>query len=120
MLEIQNKRVHFIIVYFKIVYLQVNSIFNCHNPKAHEFYYKIIILFPDLFISSLSLSDFRYHRYKHNFQDSLNLLGNCGLNTESTSCYLLLLLLLLLSLLLSLLFFTKKLVFRSHIYNIKL
>lgn len=56
--------------------IQVNSTFNCHNPKAHKFYYKIIILFPDLFIASLSLSDFRYHRYKHNFQDSLNLLGN--------------------------------------------
>ena len=31
----------------------------------------------------------RYHKFKHNFQDSLNQPCNCGLNTESTSHYLL-------------------------------
>ena len=31
----------------------------------------------------------RYHKFKHNFQDSLNPLCNCDLKTESTSHYLL-------------------------------
>ena len=31
----------------------------------------------------------RYHKFKHNFQDSLNPLCNCGLITETTSHYLL-------------------------------
>ena len=56
-----------------------NSIFNCHNPKALKFIKRL----------HLGLSHLRYNKFKHNFQDSLNPLCNCGLNTESTSHYLL-------------------------------
>ena len=56
-----------------------NSIFNCHNPKALKFITQL----------GLGLSHLRYHKFKHNFQDSLNPLCNCGLITETTSHYLL-------------------------------
>ena len=56
-----------------------NSIFNCHNPKALKFITRL----------RLGLSHLRYHKFKHNFQDSLNPLCNCGLITETTSHYLL-------------------------------
>ena len=63
----------------KFLRLSPNSIFNCHNPKVLEFITRL----------RLGLSHLRYHKFKHNFQDSLNSLCNCGLNTESTSHYLL-------------------------------
>ena len=56
-----------------------NSIFNCHNPKAVKFITQL----------RLGLSHLRYHKFKHNFQDSVNPLCNCGLITETTSHYLL-------------------------------
>ena len=56
-----------------------NSRFNCYNPKALKFSTRL----------RLGLSHLRYHKFKHNFQDSLNPLCNCGLNAESTSHYLL-------------------------------
>ena len=56
-----------------------NSIFNCHNLKALKFVTRL----------RLGLSHLGYHKFKHNFQDSLNAFCNCGLNTESTSHYLL-------------------------------
>ena len=56
-----------------------NSIFNCHNPKALKFITRL----------RLGLSHLRYHILKHNFQDSLNPLCNCGLIIETTSHYLL-------------------------------
>ena len=56
-----------------------NSIFNCHNPKALKFNIRL----------RLGLSHLRYHKFKHNFQDSLNPLCNCSLITETTSHYLL-------------------------------
>ena len=56
-----------------------NSIFNCQNPKALKFITRL----------RLGLSHLRYHKFKHNFQDSLNPLCNCGLITETTSHYLL-------------------------------
>ena len=56
-----------------------NSIFNCHNPKALKFITQL----------HLGLSHLRYHKFKHNFQDSLNPLCNCGLITETISHYLL-------------------------------
>ena len=56
-----------------------NSIFNCHNLKALKFITRL----------RLGLSHLRYHKFKHNFQDSLNDFCNCVLNTESTSHYLL-------------------------------
>ena len=56
-----------------------NSIFTCHNPKALKFLTRL----------RLGLSHLRYHKFKHNFQDSLNPLCNCGLLAETTSHYLL-------------------------------
>ena len=52
-----------------------NSIFNCDNPKALKFITRL----------RLGLSHLRYHKFKHNFQDSLNPLCNCGLLAETTS-----------------------------------
>ena len=60
-------------------YTSFYSIFNCHNPKTLKF---ITQLRP-------ALSHLRYHKFKHNFQDSLSPLCNFGLNAESTSHYLL-------------------------------
>ena len=51
-----------------------NSVFNCHGPKALKFITRIRL---------------RYHKFKHNFQDSLNPFCKCGLITETTSHYLL-------------------------------
>ena len=56
-----------------------NSIFNCHNPKALKFITR----------AGLGLSHLRHHKFKDNFQDSLNPLCNYGLITETTSHYLL-------------------------------
>ena len=56
-----------------------NSIFLCNNPKG-------IQLLPRL---RLGLSHLRDHKFKHNFQDTLNPIRNCGEDTE-TSCHYLL------------------------------
>ena len=55
-----------------------NSIFNCLNPKALKFITRF----------RLGLSNLLYHKLKHSFDDSLNPLCNCGVNTESTFHYL--------------------------------
>ena len=58
----------------------INSILiSYHNPAALKSITRL----------RLGLSHLRYHKFKHNFQDSLNPLRNCGLNTESSSHYLL-------------------------------
>ena len=54
-----------------------NSIFNCHNPKELKFITRL----------RLGLSHLCYHKFKHNFQDSLNPPCNCGLLAETTSHY---------------------------------
>ena len=56
-----------------------NSVCNCHNPKSLKFISRL----------RLGLSHLRYQKFKHNFQDSVNPLCNCGLITETTSHYLL-------------------------------
>ena len=58
---------------------QYASFFNSYNPKGIKF---IIRLW-------LGLSHLREHKFKHSFQDSLNTFCNCGLDIESTACYLL-------------------------------
>ena len=50
-----------------------NSIFNCHNPKALEFITQL----------HLCLSHSRYHKFKHNFQDSLNPVCNYALTQSA-------------------------------------
>ena len=51
-----------------------NSKFNRHNPKTLKFITRL----------RLGLSHLRYHKFKHNFQDSPNALCNCGLITKTT------------------------------------
>ena len=62
-----------------LIHPSSSGIFSCHSPKALIFITRL----------RLGLSHLRYHKFKHNFQDSLNPLCNCGLNTESTSPYVL-------------------------------
>ena len=52
-----------------------NSVFECHNPKGIKFLTRL----------RLGLSHLREHKFKHNFQDSLNPLWKCGAEVESTS-----------------------------------
>ena len=59
--------------------LSPNILFNCHNPKG----VKLITRLP------LRLSHLGEHKFKHSFQDSLDLLCSCYLNIESTAHFLL-------------------------------
>ena len=56
-----------------------NSIYNIFDPKGLKFLTRI----------SLGLSHLNAHRFRHNFQDWLNPLCSCSLETEDTSHYLL-------------------------------
>ena len=49
-----------------------NSTFNCHNPKGIKLLSRL----------RLGLSHLREHKFKHNFQDSLNPFCNCGKGEE--------------------------------------
>ena len=55
------------------------SIFKCHNPKG----VKLLTRW------KLGLGHLRDHKFKHNFQDSLNPVCNCGTDVETTTHYLL-------------------------------
>ena len=50
-----------------------NSVFNCHNCKGIKYLTRL----------GLGLSDLRYHKFKHSFQDALNLFCSCGLDVET-------------------------------------
>ena len=52
-----------------------NSVYNCHNPKGIKLITRL----------RLGLSHLREHKFKHNFQESLNPLWNCGRGIESTT-----------------------------------
>ena len=54
-----------------------NSIFQCHNPKGLKLITRLRI----------GLSHLRFHKFKHNFQDTLNSIFNCG-TVETTIYYL--------------------------------
>ena len=54
-----------------------NFVYNCHNTKG----IKLITLL------RLGLSHLREHKSKHNFQESLNPLCNCGRDIESTTYF---------------------------------
>ena len=56
-----------------------NSVFKCHDPKES----KLIIRL------RLSLSHLREHEFKHGFLDSLNPIGSCGQNIETSTHFLL-------------------------------
>ena len=49
--------------------------YTCHNPKGIKLITRL----------RLGLSRFREHKFKHNFQESLNPLPNCGHGIKSTT-----------------------------------
>ena len=53
-----------------------NSIFFCNNPKGIQLLTRL----------RLGLRHLREHKFKHNFQDNLNPICNCGEDIE-TSCH---------------------------------
>ena len=52
-----------------------NSVFDIRNPKGIKLITRL----------RLGLSHLREHKFKHSFQDTLNLLCNCGHDIESTT-----------------------------------
>ena len=50
-----------------------NSVFNCHNCKGIKYLTRL----------RLCLSHLREHKFKHNFQDTLNPFCSCGLDVET-------------------------------------
>ena len=56
-----------------------NSISNCHSPKGIKLITKLRI----------GLSHLREHKFRHNFQDTLNSICNCWDDIETTIHYLL-------------------------------
>ena len=52
-----------------------NSVYNCYNPKGIKFMTWL----------HLGLCHLREHKVKHNFQEFLNPLCNCGHSIESTT-----------------------------------
>ena len=63
----------------KFIHPSENSMFLCNNPKGIQLLTRL----------RLGLSYLRDHKFKHNFQDTLNSICNCGENIE-TSCHYLL------------------------------
>ena len=57
----------------KFIRLSPNSVYNCHNTKRLKSIARL----------GLGLSHFRKHKFKHSFQDTINLLCSCGLDIES-------------------------------------
>ena len=51
------------------------SLFNCHSPKGIKYKTR----------SRLGLSHLREHKFKHSFQDTLNLFCDCGCEIETTA-----------------------------------
>ena len=56
---------------------KANSVFNCNSSKGLKFITRL----------HLGLSHLNEHKFKHNFQDSINPLCSCSLNAESTIHY---------------------------------
>ena len=56
-----------------------NSVFFRNNPKAIQLLTRL----------KLALSHLQEHKFRHNFQDTLNPICNCGENIESSCHYLL-------------------------------
>ena len=53
---------------------KANSIFNIHNPTGIKYLTRL----------RLGFSHLKEHKFKHNFQDSVDPLCSCGIETEST------------------------------------
>ena len=63
----------------KFIRPSANSVFDSHNPKAIKFITRL----------RLVPSHLRERKFKHSFQNLLNLISNCGLDIESSLRYLL-------------------------------
>ena len=63
----------------KFIQPSPNSVYNCHNPKGLRFIIRLRV----------GLSHLREHRFKHSFQDTINLLCSYDLDIESTEQFLL-------------------------------
>ena len=63
----------------KFITATANSIFGCHKPIGVELLTRL----------RLGLSHIREHKFKHNFQDTLNPLCSCGKKVETTFHFLL-------------------------------
>ena len=64
---------------FKNVRPSPNKISNSHNPQGLKLLTRL----------RLGLSQLRYHKFKHNFSDTINPLCSCGSNIETTLHFLL-------------------------------
>ena len=58
---------------------KANSIFNINNPMGLKYLTRLRLVFSHL----------KEHKFKHNFQDSVDSLCSCGIETESTKHFLL-------------------------------
>ena len=56
-----------------------NRVYNCYNPKRIKLLTRL----------RAGLSHLREHKFMHSFQDTLNLICNCGKDIENASHYLL-------------------------------
>ena len=63
----------------KIIRPSENSIYDCNDAVGIKFITRL----------RLGLSHLREHKFKHNFQDTLNPICSCGRDTETTSHFLL-------------------------------
>ena len=63
----------------KFVRPVANSVFDINNPYGLKLLIRL----------RLGLSHLRYHKFKHNFQDCINPMCDCGLETEITTHFLL-------------------------------
>ena len=63
----------------KFIRPKPNNVYYCHNPKGIKLLTRLC----------LRLSHLRQHKFKHNFQDCLNLLCPCGNEIETSTHYLL-------------------------------
>ena len=63
----------------KFIRLSKNSIFLCNNPKGIQLLIRL----------RLGSSHLRDHKFKHNFQDTVNPICNCGEDIETLCHYLL-------------------------------
>ena len=61
----------------KFIRMSPNNVFNCHNCKGTKILTRL----------RFGLSHLRAHKFKHSFQDTLNLFCSCGLDIETGSIY---------------------------------
>ena len=67
------------LVLLKFMKPSSNSLFNCHSLKGIKLITRL----------RLDLSHLRKHKFRHNFQDTLNSIWSCGDDIETTIHYLL-------------------------------